>query len=352
MFDKTNKLIIIGNGFDLAHGLNTSYKNFLDWYMCKMYNEFCKNNYYGDPLIEVTNAHNTNPYNLGKYPETSLEVLDFLKSNANYSVKYKSNFFNRIIGLFHENNWVDVERFYFRLLKGFFSNSDENFRVKAVLSLNKDFDFLIKQLGEYIKKINMEILEVVKLKADNTSSSFNKIFYNTSDKIKVLNFNYTETVQLQKYANDDDIIYIHGRVADEEVNPIIFGYGDESDPVYQNIEDSGENLYLEHIKSFGYFKTGNYNKLLSYIDSAPYIVYIVGHSCGLSDRVLLNEIFEHSNCQKIDIFYHIKKDGSDNFKEITQEISRHFKPHNKNIMRRKILDKNYKNIIPQNISKM
>ena len=27
-----NRLVLIGNGFDLAHGLKTSYKNFIFWY--------------------------------------------------------------------------------------------------------------------------------------------------------------------------------------------------------------------------------------------------------------------------------------------------------------------------------
>ena len=27
-----NRIILIGNGFDLAHGLPTSYQNFIDWY--------------------------------------------------------------------------------------------------------------------------------------------------------------------------------------------------------------------------------------------------------------------------------------------------------------------------------
>ncbi|MGM9675375.1 MAG: AbiH family protein [Bacteroidaceae bacterium] len=27
-----NRIVLIGNGFDLAHGLKTSYKNFIDWY--------------------------------------------------------------------------------------------------------------------------------------------------------------------------------------------------------------------------------------------------------------------------------------------------------------------------------
>lgn len=28
-----NRLIIIGNGFDMPYGLKTSYKDFINWYM-------------------------------------------------------------------------------------------------------------------------------------------------------------------------------------------------------------------------------------------------------------------------------------------------------------------------------
>ena len=28
-----NRIVLIGNGFDLAHGLNTSYKHFICWYL-------------------------------------------------------------------------------------------------------------------------------------------------------------------------------------------------------------------------------------------------------------------------------------------------------------------------------
>ena len=27
-----NRIVLIGNGFDLAHGLKTSYADFIDWY--------------------------------------------------------------------------------------------------------------------------------------------------------------------------------------------------------------------------------------------------------------------------------------------------------------------------------
>jgi hypothetical protein len=168
----------------------------------------------------------------------------------------------------------------------------------------------------------------------------------SSSPVTFINFNYTETLFDLGYADEKEIIHIHGRVSDKARNPIIFGYGDETDAIYQQIEDSGENLYLEHIKSFAYFKTNNYNNLINLIDSDEYNVYIFGLSCGLSDRILLSEIFEHKNCKTIETFYHQRKDGSDNFKEITQEISRHFKPQNKGLFRRRVRPKNSGNIIP------
>ena len=38
-----NRLIIIGNGFDMAHGLKTSYMDFIDWYWAQRVNTFANN---------------------------------------------------------------------------------------------------------------------------------------------------------------------------------------------------------------------------------------------------------------------------------------------------------------------
>lgn len=35
-----NRLILIGNGFDLAHGLKTRYEHFIDWYWEQKVNDF------------------------------------------------------------------------------------------------------------------------------------------------------------------------------------------------------------------------------------------------------------------------------------------------------------------------
>ena len=38
-----NRLIIIGNGFDMAHGLKTSYMDFIDWYWGQRVSAFVGN---------------------------------------------------------------------------------------------------------------------------------------------------------------------------------------------------------------------------------------------------------------------------------------------------------------------
>lgn len=351
--EERNRLVLIGNGFDLAHGLKTSYRNFMDWYVCTAFGKFSKNHFYQDTLIEFNQVYTSTSVTWEKEPNTFEEVINHINSNKQYlSCRFSPMFFDRLINSFKENNWIDIEKYYFKRLKSFFSNtsSSEKDKKEYVEKLNREFDFLIIQLANYIKTINEKIPNTDKLRIDKRKHNLHSAIApsNQSSKVMFLNFNYTETLTRKCYATEEDVVHIHGRVKDISKNPIIFGYGDETDPVYQSIEDSGENIYLEHIKSFGYFRTGNYHKLLSYIDSSPYEVYIIGHSCGLSDRVLLNEIFEHRHCRKIEIFYHQRNDGSDNFKEITQEISRHFRPENKNMMRRRVGDKNTKNIIPQN----
>jgi predicted ATPase len=119
------------------------------------------------------------------------------------------------------------------------------------------------------------------------------------------------------------------------------------DEDYRNIENRNENIFLENIKSFQYSLTDNYRNLLNFIDSGMFQVYIMGHSCGLSDRILLNTIFEHINCRSIKVFFHRKNNGSDNYTEIVQNISRHF--NKKKMMRDKIVNKSLCVPLPQDI---
>ena len=78
---------------------------------------------------------------------------------------------------------------------------------------------------------------------------------------------------------------------------------------------------------------------MEFLNSGDFQIFIFGHSCGISDRTLLNTLFEHKNCSSIKPFFHKKVNGSDNYSDIVRNISRNF--NSKSSMRDKVVNKNY-----------
>jgi hypothetical protein len=163
--------------------------------------------------------------------------------------------------------------------------------------------------------------------------------YRLPNQIMFLNFNYTKTAELYspKGIERFSINQIHGNLDDPK--SIIFGYGDEMDEKYKELEKKNDNLCLSNIKSIKYLESDNYRDVLEFIESEPYQVCIMGHSCGNSDRTLLNTLFEHPNCVSVKPYYHKKKDGTDNYLDLVQNISRNF--NDKKLMRDRVVNKTF-----------
>jgi len=102
-------------------------------------------------------------------------------------------------------------------------------------------------------------------------------------------------------------------------------------------EAQNDKNYLENEKSVNYAKTPNYRKLLRFINAHSFNVYIMGHSCGKSDRTLLNSIFEHKNCETIKSFYHINENGINDQDDRIMNLYLIFK--DKSLFRAKVIDK-------------
>lgn len=330
-----NSLVLIGNGFDLAHGLKTSYSDFILWYL----NDIClkarQNNGYSDKLIQI-------PF-VSFNPFESLHEFKNTVKELEIKINYKNRFFQDIVDAAVELNWVDIESLYYlnlvKIYKNFaeFGNSSAQYAVKEVKELNYSLDLVKNKLTEYLTLIEQKLDSSIK--NSEIEKHFSKIIHNEMVGINkqtlFLNFNYTATVDL--YLNpllrrNTKTINIHGKLNDIQ-NPIIFGYGDEMDAYYEKIESLDENDFLMNIKSFSYFKTKNYQEFSNFIESGTFNVHIIGHSCGLSDRILLNSIFEHRSCSSIKIYYYQKNKNENDFYEKTQQISRHFKPATKGRMR-------------------
>lgn len=155
----------------------------------------------------------------------------------------------------------------------------------------------------------------------------------------LLNFNYTKTAKqyLNQNSNMFSLNHIHGVLEDPE--SIIFGYGDEFEDKYKKLQNLNNNECLKNIKTIRYLESDNYRKMHEFVESAPFQVIIMGHSCGNSDRTLLNTIFEHKNCVSIKPYYHKIDDNNDNYIELIQNISRNFK--DMKLMRDRVVNKTY-----------
>lgn len=341
-----NHLVIIGNGFDRAHDLNTSYIHFMVWYLNKAIKKFNATNSYEDKLFKIEIKIGEFGYRNIQPIKEIIEIQDFKihTDNPNISVT-KSVFLKSLIEKGTAERWVDIEAVFYELLKKNYSHFKKSAQyLELQKKLNGEFDEIKIQLEEYLKGIqNVELKKINEIQEIFESYKSKDIYLKNSTHI--LNFNYTNTVEkyITKFDKEYEINYIHGKLNDP-INPLIFGYGDETDEHYSEIEKLNENIFLEHFKSFGYFKTPNYQNLLRFIDSDKFEVSIMGHSCGLSDRVMLKNIFEHSNCVKIKIYYYSKK-GSNNYTKITQEISRHFS--DKSRMRKIIVNLTDSEPLPQ-----
>jgi hypothetical protein len=404
-----NKLILIGNGFDLAHGLPTSYSHFINdfWknihlnYKKEEYKKiiFINENYYRIlTFLKPTESFKCFEENLVSYQnEYNREIFPYkgnelrIKKDNSRVFYFNNRFFQLINNKNSLQNWVDIENEYYselkKIVKDFNLKDSPNLKKKAVLKLNIEFsevkNLLLKYLSEKVlgefdiekTATKKEFLGMYKFFKPNSIKNNNpwnteefsskeddehiqeiEVFEEKNDEIVsqvyILNFNYTDSSFTYHMENFEDkyaqggINSIHGEIDSDGFKPV-FGFGDEIDDDYKLIENLNDNEYLKYFKSFQYSQNTCYQGLLRFIDSEKFQVNIMGHSCGLSDRVMLNTIFEHENCRSIKVFYHQKENKLDNYTDIIYNISRHFK--DKPSMRRKIVTKELSTPLPQNV---
>ncbi|MFB6342768.1 AbiH family protein [Saccharicrinis sp. FJH62] len=350
-YKEVNKLIIVGNGFDLAHGLNSSFKDFISDYILNVIKEFLKERIYDDSLIQISSKsdlfHITDIVSkLNK--DNSIESLFKIKARSNINFHFKFELLKSIIDNFQYKNWYDIEVIFFDLLADLVSNKE----FSQISSLNEELEFLKSKLIEYLLKqenISKCIIHEGLLNQFKSLIKKQDCLINTIEEDLVaksfyfLNFNYTNI--LQKYVDEmgdffSTINYIHGAINAELANgqSPIFGFGDEFDKKYEKFEEENEDEAFVHIKSFKYLESNNYRNLMEFIESNAFQVQIFGHSCGISDRTMLNKIFEHENCISIKVYYHNVGDSNDYTKK-NYSISRHFK--DKSMLRNKVVNFKY-----------
>ena len=416
-----NRIILVGNGLDLAHNIPTSYNDFINWYWDVRGNKMINSHRRADNDCLCSFRIQWDNYSLKEYYDDNFgyqdisgkEFIEHLKTVPHICEIKQTNFLKSLETSIETKGWVDIENEYYKILVSYMNGSNA---CSATNVLNEQLSALRRLLIEYLQSVQKNIrcgvlineklrdlvfspiqgrdiscaakkswidflcynyrtyIEAYPSFVENLSNFKSNIgevkLFNDKyaeqieymgidsvsdcdipddlarpEKTLFLNFNYTDWSD--QYIPDDEsrffINHIHGSLSEPE--SIIFGYGDELDKDYEGLKNLNNNEYLRNMKSTKYLEADNYRKLLSFIDSAPFQIYIMGHSCGNSDRTLLNTLFEHDNCVSIKPFFHRKDDGSDNYLDIVQNISRNFTDMKK--MRDRVVNKTYCEPLPQ-----
>jgi len=404
-----NRIILIGNGFDLAHGLETKYEHFIKYLWRQIIEDLKKND--NNKMVSIVDSKGFSYDSSFFKNETNLDTILSYKEFCSYlfeydlSIKFNNKFLEIISKALTLNNWVDIELEYYKELKNIISNASDYYRFvrnnTSIEKLNDDFEEIKKALETYLTILTYDKTRKPVQRKDNLFESIYSNFevkdltnYGTNEyaiekyyeyekglankesemlkfqqflddkgvdvnrsrniieeikeeisrpnvnffdlsprNILLLNFNYTNTDMLYD-KNKTQTIHIHGQLQNS-VNPIIFGYGDENDELHQQIENLG-GRYLDNVKTINYSRKRNYKNLLDFIEGGLYQVFIMGHSCGMSDKTLLKTLFEHKNCVSIKPFYYIDNEGHNNYDDLIKNIYRIFS--DKALMRAKVVN--------------
>ncbi|MFC0233929.1 bacteriophage abortive infection AbiH family protein [Vagococcus entomophilus] len=208
-------LFIIGNGFDLAHGLPTSYNHFKEYLRTEYdydYNE--------KPLLWEQST--TMPDGDEKYElKECAHIIDHMVSNVGRgltSIELWSDF-EKALGL------LDFQEIEEEIFEQYDNEGDVNpFKTG---NLYEDAYGDLEKIMKYVKKLFKEWIKTVEIPELYDSLSNMDVYETLSDLFETvddpifLTFNYTDTLEI--LYREEKITHIHGSVN----NPII-GHGDNT----------------------------------------------------------------------------------------------------------------------------
>lgn len=363
-------MLIIGNGFDLAHGLPTSYKDFLKF--VNLANAILE-----DDLATITKIETSDGNDDKEIIKTKnfKDFIIFLKNKSDFKYIeeiHKLSYDNLWFNYFNDfkskhNTWIDFE-----------SEISKVVQILETVKINKDTAIIYKNdtfevhfgIKEIIKPFKYKKIIVKKYKDENDKNAYiadtesylsfidklledlNRLIrcleiylssYINSLDIKttipeicelynidyVLSFNYTDTFEkLYGKAKNISYNYIHGKANlknNVENCQLILGIDDY-------LDDERSSKYTDFIQYKKYFQrvykeTGcEYSDWLKKInkdisDEKELNVYIFGHSLDATDKDIFKEILTNEFV-KVHIYYHNKNSLGEKIANLVKIISK------------------------------
>ena len=357
-FIMIDKILLIGNGFDLYHKLPTRYKDFL--FFCDNWNTFVSE-YRKKEFISLDKSSNDKTYidirlaNNGELFSESL--LDFAHYDI-YDMKHIGYLYNHItnngwIEYFRKititgEGWIDFESEIQKALEivedYYYSFLPASIGKTPIISMTDSMKYVINTFSSYTEKnyidlsknlFNSRDNDPIKIK-QNKKMLINAMYtelvifstclnYYMSDFVTAIkckyfsrqikdlgnnlflvSFNYTYTFA-NVYGKGEEFFHhpVHG---ESKENNIVLGISDDC------FNNTNEYLYFQKFFQRIQKKTGNFYKELvkplthKSLNNSPLDLFIMGHSLDKVDKGILQDFFYNTErIGTIKIFYYNQK---------------------------------------------
>lgn len=329
-------IIVLGNGYDLAHGLPTKYVNFLDFI------ETIKFAMIGKEKLPINIKH----IREGFEKEIQNNMLKHLENPEDKILKeikelIENNFW---INYFHyskiKENWIDFEKEISNVIQSIdkdiknkfdasiysdIKHTSSHLRTISYINLSEYKTYidlrnkLLEDLNNFIRCFEIYLAEFVENIPINPIFDILNIRNYNYERFGVISFNYTHTFQNLnstavvavepngiKREIQIDYHYIHGEAKINntvEDNNMVLGIG-------EYLEGEAKNKETDFIAFKKYYQrilkqTGS--KYKSWLQSASINNHIIGHSLDVTDKDILRDLILQ-DISNTTIYYYNKND--------------------------------------------
>lgn len=321
-------ILVIGNGFDLAHGLKTTYKDFLEYCIAKNNKRLPMLVNYGTTFIDNIWLRHF----IGRSQELGNTWIDLEKEIFNAIQSVNKTIFDLCDG----ELWCtfplrfsiqkDILQFNFNNIVNHLKTTQEQYntgRKKYINLETNDFsclyffienyfgliNFLYDQLRVFTKEFEKYLIDNVCSTLTNESKYL--LSFPNSKELIVLSFNYTNICEIL-YQYDFNVvdynlpiikpIYVHGKVEKDGGCNLVLGTHS-----FDNTNISTDfNVFKKHNQRHKYGTIEAYQELLKKLN-APKVkpmFHVIGHSLDETDHSILKHVFLTNKNAVINIYYH------------------------------------------------
>lgn len=340
-------ILVVGNGFDLAHEFPTSYMDFLTflWTVQSFLSTHEMNKFELDNENKLS-AQDCSCQNINYFLENIIDSLKitYCKKCVEYEACSKSragdcekllanahglimhNMWLDYFKYVHENQafsgkrWIDIEaeiKHTISIIKKVPSSDIKNDNRKEIYlnlpisevitnkniqgnksvkqiyidKLADDLNHLTLFLEEYMRVVDLTTMHAKRFSVEIMGIKAHRL----------LSFNYTNTYRnlYNQTLADSNCCFIHGKAGKKN---LVLGYQSDKDMPANDLSDIRFKKYFQRI----YKKTGNeYIRWLNNATTGEDLnVYFFGHSLSSTDGNVIREIMLNQNVKSITIYYH------------------------------------------------